>query len=63
MSTRREPAFSAPTRLALLALALVAGATAGAALAERDRPLPRRSAALREPAGRSSLGHAVFGVG
>lgn len=61
---RRGP--SGATRLAVLALALVGGGEAGRALAERDRPLPRRLApaprtAPAAPA--AGLARAVFGVG
>jgi hypothetical protein len=66
MRARRFPDPSAPTRLALLALALVAGSTAGGALADRDRPLPRRlgeAPATPAAAPGSRLERAVFGVG
>ena len=58
--------LSAVTRLALLALAFVAGSEAGRALAERDRPLPRRPAPTPTAARATKaagLARAVFGVG
>jgi uncharacterized protein involved in exopolysaccharide biosynthesis len=65
-SPDRPPGLSTPTRGALLALALVLGGTAGGALADRDRPLPRRLSARavegHELAG-PGLARAVFGVG
>jgi hypothetical protein len=65
-SSARRQRLSTPTRGALLALALVLGGSAGGALADRDRPLPRRLAARIGQAGelsRPGLARAVFGVG
>ena len=60
----RQP--SGVIRLALLALAFVTGSEAGRALAERDRPLPRRLAPVPTAAratAAAGLARAVFGVG